>query len=428
MAAVRAAHRGPQAKSTVGKIQSISGLSTYSIVVNPPNAGLVNTSLIHQVLNQATNRIVDQCGDDGGVQPKAALEPTRNVVFPATFPYLEFSCMRNPGFSRIKPKHHFPQGNQVPAALRSVSNYKAIHGSHLVHWPTLENQAHTELELPHGLSACDLSKSTYSRGYGRSCGVGCIQVDHVEYIHCLAPGLQAETFPELERTEDCQVHVFVTRLIDEVARGVAVHWSPVHWSIPDESSVIEPAGGRPDRSPVQAVAAEGIAHQPSPVPAVPIQIGVRAVQHGERKTAVHFQNRRNRPAAYQVSQQRVPAVIVVGLPYHGNYRLVAQVGIGSSAVFPYIGEILDTALAGAVLQLHAVKCLAVSIESVERQVVRQPLYSADLQSVVRRSLARLHGKHGTKRGVEPPGLHVVRCRANESRVIRVEREGEVMTE
>src|SRR5258707_9628277 len=187
MTAVRAAHRGPQAKSTVGKIQSISGLSTYSIVVNPFNAGLVNTSLIHQVLNQATNRIIHQRGDDGGVQPKAALQTTRNVVFPTTFPYLEFSCMRNPGFSRIKPKHHFPQGNQVPAALRSVSNYKAIHGSHFVHWPTLENQAHTELELPHGLSTCDLSKSDslcgrWRQGRGRSCGVGRIQADHVEYI------------------------------------------------------------------------------------------------------------------------------------------------------------------------------------------------------------------------------------------------------
>src|SRR6266481_2015947 len=128
MAAVRAAHRGPQAKSAVGKIQTISGLSTYSIVVNPPNAGLVNTSLIHQVLNQATNRIIHQRGDDGGIQPKAALETTRNVVFPAAFPYLEFSCMRNPGFSRIKPKHYFAESNQIPAAFRSVSNHKAIHG------------------------------------------------------------------------------------------------------------------------------------------------------------------------------------------------------------------------------------------------------------------------------------------------------------
>src|SRR5258707_11098233 len=220
MAAVRAAHRGPQPKPSLGKIQSVSDLRSHSIVANPLHAGLVHTSLIHQVLNEAANRIIHQCGDDGGVQPKAALQTTRNVVFPTTFPYLEFSCMRNPGFSRIKPKHHFPQGNQVPAALRSVSNYKAIHGSHFVHWPTLENQAHTELELPHGLSTCDLPKNDSLSGRWRqrrgwSRGVGCIQVDHVEYIHCLAAGLQTETFPDLEGAEDCQIHVFVTWLIDE---------------------------------------------------------------------------------------------------------------------------------------------------------------------------------------------------------------------
>src|SRR5258708_30922237 len=153
-----------------------------------------------------------------------------------------------------------------PRATRSQRHFdlslitRLYMGSHFVHWPTLENQAHAELELPHGLSACDLSKSTYSGGCGRSCGVGRIQVHHVEYIHCFASGLQTETFPDLECAEDCQIHIFVTRLIDEVARGVAVHWSPVHWSIPDESSVIKPAGGRPDRSPVQTVPADGIAN------------------------------------------------------------------------------------------------------------------------------------------------------------------------
>src|SRR5260221_1477823 len=119
MPAVRAAYRRPQSKSSLGKIQSISGLSSYSIVRNPLGAGLVDTSLIDQVLDEPANGVINQCCDYRGIQPKAPFETTCNIVFAAAFPHPKFPRMRNPGFSGIKTKHHFSQGNQVPTALRS---------------------------------------------------------------------------------------------------------------------------------------------------------------------------------------------------------------------------------------------------------------------------------------------------------------------
>src|SRR5260221_10919074 len=57
-----------------------------------------------------------------------------------------------------------------PRATRSQRHFdlslttKLYMGSHFVHWPTLENQPHTELELPHGLSTCNLPKRAWRCG------------------------------------------------------------------------------------------------------------------------------------------------------------------------------------------------------------------------------------------------------------------------
>src|SRR5258708_9621630 len=116
MAAIGATHRSPQSKSSLGEIQAVAGLPPYAIVRNPLDIGLVDSPLVDQVLNQPANGVIDERGDDGGIQPKAALETTRNVVFAAALPHPKFPRVGNPGFSGIETQHHFSQSNQVPTA------------------------------------------------------------------------------------------------------------------------------------------------------------------------------------------------------------------------------------------------------------------------------------------------------------------------
>ena len=83
---------------------------------------LVHAALIHQVLDQASDRVVGERGDDGGLQTEAATEAAGHVVLTAALPHLKLPRRRDTNVAWIKAKHHFTQANQIPLALFFFTN------------------------------------------------------------------------------------------------------------------------------------------------------------------------------------------------------------------------------------------------------------------------------------------------------------------
>jgi hypothetical protein len=78
---------------------------------------LIDTALEDQILDQATDRVVGECGDYSSIQTKATLQATRNVVFATTFPDLKSACGMNASFTRIEAQHYFAKTDDVPATI-----------------------------------------------------------------------------------------------------------------------------------------------------------------------------------------------------------------------------------------------------------------------------------------------------------------------
>jgi hypothetical protein len=79
--------------------------------------GLIDTTLVDQILDQATDSVVSQCGDYSGVQTKATHQAARNVVFTTTFPNLKASCGMNASFTWIEAEHYFAKTDDVPTTI-----------------------------------------------------------------------------------------------------------------------------------------------------------------------------------------------------------------------------------------------------------------------------------------------------------------------
>ena len=79
----------------------------------------IDAALEHQILDEASDRIVGERRDDGGVQAEAAAEAARDVVFAAAFPRAEFARDRDAKISGVEAQHHFAQTDQIPSAAFS---------------------------------------------------------------------------------------------------------------------------------------------------------------------------------------------------------------------------------------------------------------------------------------------------------------------
>src|SRR6266581_7964894 len=82
--AVGASNRRAQSETALGEIQPIAHRASNSVVGNPLDAGLIHATLINEVLNQASNRIVRECCDESRVHSEASTQAARDVVFAAT--------------------------------------------------------------------------------------------------------------------------------------------------------------------------------------------------------------------------------------------------------------------------------------------------------------------------------------------------------
>src|SRR5262245_32218171 len=117
MTAIRTAERRAKSESPLGEIEPVTNPATDAIIRNPLYVRLIDASLINEVLNQATNRIVRERGYDCGIQREATFEPTRNVVFAASFAGLKSSRSRDSTIAGIQAKHNFAEADEVPAAF-----------------------------------------------------------------------------------------------------------------------------------------------------------------------------------------------------------------------------------------------------------------------------------------------------------------------
>ena len=78
---------------------------------------LIDSALINQILDQATDRILRECGYDRGVHPETTPQSARDVVFAAPFPDLKSARCVNAAITRIEPEHHFAQADQIPTTF-----------------------------------------------------------------------------------------------------------------------------------------------------------------------------------------------------------------------------------------------------------------------------------------------------------------------
>jgi hypothetical protein len=81
-----------------------------------------------EVFEQPPDRVVDQCRHDRGALPEAAPNSAGDVVLAAAFPCPEASGGVYPQVSRIEPKHHLAERDDVVAALgRGLDRQVASH-------------------------------------------------------------------------------------------------------------------------------------------------------------------------------------------------------------------------------------------------------------------------------------------------------------
>src|SRR5256885_3185161 len=70
--AIRTSERGAHAKSASCEIQDVADCAADAVVLDPADMAEIDAALEHQILDDASDRIVGEHRDDGGVQAEAA--------------------------------------------------------------------------------------------------------------------------------------------------------------------------------------------------------------------------------------------------------------------------------------------------------------------------------------------------------------------
>src|SRR5215469_12468838 len=117
MPTVRAAKRRPDAKSSLGEIQTIAHRAAHAVVLYPAQVLKIYSPLQHEVFDQATDGVVGERRYDCGIQAKATPKPAGDVVFAAALPRAKLTRGGNAQVSGIQPEHDFTQTDKIPSAL-----------------------------------------------------------------------------------------------------------------------------------------------------------------------------------------------------------------------------------------------------------------------------------------------------------------------
>ena len=117
MTAIGASERRTHAKAALRKVQAIAYGTPNAVISDPAHQALIHASLIYEIFNQASDRVVGKSRDDGGFQIEAAFQTARYVVFAAAFGNLKITRSPDAAVARVEAQHDFAQAEQVPAAV-----------------------------------------------------------------------------------------------------------------------------------------------------------------------------------------------------------------------------------------------------------------------------------------------------------------------
>src|SRR6266478_3682539 len=115
--AIRASQGGPDSKSSLREVEAIAHSASNAVIADPADQGLVDSSLMDQILQQPADGVVGECRHDRRLETEASLESARNVVFSPAFRHFKGARRPHPPVSRLEPQHHLAQADQVPPAL-----------------------------------------------------------------------------------------------------------------------------------------------------------------------------------------------------------------------------------------------------------------------------------------------------------------------
>src|SRR5215510_6510158 len=116
MSAVGASNRAPYSESTIDKIQTVSDGASNTVVGHPSDQGLIDATLINEILDEASDSVIRERSHDRRLQTEASLERPGHVVFAASFINIEIASRPDSLVARIESQHDFTESNDVAPA------------------------------------------------------------------------------------------------------------------------------------------------------------------------------------------------------------------------------------------------------------------------------------------------------------------------
>src|SRR5262245_14514449 len=104
---VRTTQWSPHAEAPLREIQPVPNRAANSIELHPSNQRAIHAAVADHPLDQPSDRVLGERGDDCGIQSETAREAPRYVVFSAAFPRAELPSRMDAVLAWIETQHHF---------------------------------------------------------------------------------------------------------------------------------------------------------------------------------------------------------------------------------------------------------------------------------------------------------------------------------
>ena len=105
------------AEPALGEVEPVAHLAPHAVVGCPAEMRSLDATLVDEVVDQPTDRVVGEGRHDGCAKPEAALEAAGDVVFPSPFPGPKRAGRLDSPIARVEPEHHLAERDEIPAAL-----------------------------------------------------------------------------------------------------------------------------------------------------------------------------------------------------------------------------------------------------------------------------------------------------------------------
>ena len=109
------------AEAALGEIEPVTHLAARSVERAPEHVAGIDAALEHAVLDEPSDLIVDERCHDGCAQAEAAPQPAHDVVFAASLPDAEATCIADASFARVEAKHHLAERDDVVPRLHACT-------------------------------------------------------------------------------------------------------------------------------------------------------------------------------------------------------------------------------------------------------------------------------------------------------------------